>query len=106
MVSAGLTLIFGMMGRAQLRPTPGSTCWGAYVGFTPLPPRTVGFLGRADLRAADHRLGAGGALVERYMAAPGCTSTGHAHEACCWTFGLAFIIEEVIKLLYYGGLSR
>ena len=93
MVSAGLTLIFGMMGVLNF-----AHAWfymlGAYVGFT--LSRTLGFW--AGLIAAPIIAGAGGVLVERYMLRR-VHKYGHAHELLL-TFGLAFIIEEVIKLFY------
>jgi branched-chain amino acid transport system permease protein len=93
MVSAGLTLIFGMMGVLNF-----AHAWfymlGAYVGFT--LTRTVGFW--AGLIAAPLIVGGLGVLVERYMLRR-VHRYGHTHELLL-TFGLAFIIEEVIKLFY------
>jgi branched-chain amino acid transport system permease protein len=93
MVSAGLTLIFGMMGVLNF-----AHAWfymlGAYIGFT--LTRTVGFW--AGLVAAPLIVGLCGALVERYMLRR-VHRFGHTHELLL-TFGLAFIIEEVIKLFY------
>ena len=93
MVSAGLTLIFGMMGVLNF-----AHAWfymlGAYVGFT--CTRTIGFW--LGLIAAPIIVGACGVLVERYMLRR-VHKYGHAHELLL-TFGLAFIIEEVIKLFY------
>jgi branched-chain amino acid transport system permease protein len=93
MVSAGLTLIFGMMGVLNF-----AHAWfymmGAYVGFT--LTRTVGFW--AGLVAAPIVVGACGVLVERYLLRR-VHRYGHTHELLL-TFGLAFIIEEVIKLFY------
>ena len=93
MVSAGLTLIFGMMGVLNF-----AHAWfymlGAYIGFT--LTRTVGFW--AGLIAAPLIVGLCGALVERYMLRR-VHRYGHTHELLL-TFGLAFIIEEVIKLFY------
>ena len=93
MVSAGLTLIFGMMGVLNF-----AHAWfymlGAYIGFT--LTRTVGFW--AGLIAAPLIVGLCGALVERYMLRR-VHRYGHTHELLL-TFGLAFIIEELIKLFY------
>jgi branched-chain amino acid transport system permease protein len=93
MVSAGLTLIFGMMGVLNF-----AHAWfymmGAYVGFT--LTRTVGFW--AGLVAAPIVVGGCGVLVERYLLRR-VHRYGHTHELLL-TFGLAFIIEEVIKLFY------
>jgi len=93
MVSAGLTLIFGMMGVLNF-----AHAWfymlGAYVGFT--LTRTVGFW--AGLIAAPLIVGLCGVLIERYMLRR-VHRYGHTHELLL-TFGLAFIIEEVIKLFY------
>ena len=94
MVSAGLTLIFGMMGVLNF-----AHAWfymlGAYVGLHALRAR-LGFW--AGLIAAPIIAGVGGVLVERYMLRR-VHKYGHAHELLL-TFGLAFIIEEVIKLFY------
>ena len=93
MVSAGLTLIFGMMGVLNF-----AHAWfymlGAYVGFT--LTRTVGFWW--GLIAAPLVVGACGVLIERYMLRR-VHPYGHTHELLL-TFGLAFIIEELIKLFY------
>ena len=93
MVSAGLTLIFGMMGVLNF-----AHAWfymlGAYVGFT--LTRLGGFW--IGLLLAPIVAGLFGVLVERYMLRR-VHKYGHAHELLL-TFGLAFIIEEVIKLFY------
>ena len=93
MVSAGLTLIFGMMGVLNF-----AHAWfymiGAYIGFT--CTRTIGFW--PGLIAAPIIVGACGVLIERFMLRR-VHKFGHAHELLL-TFGLAFIIEEVIKLFY------
>ena len=93
MVSAGLTLIFGMMGVLNF-----AHAWfymvGAYVGYT--LTRTVGFW--AGLVAAPVVVGLLGILIERYMLRR-VHRHGHAHELLL-TFGIAFILEEVIKLFY------
>ena len=97
MVSAGLTLIFGMMGVLNF-----SHAWfymlGAYVGFT---LTRLGFFW-VGLVLAPIVAGGLGVLVERYMLRR-VHKYGHAHELLL-TFGLAFIIEEVIKLFYGDAL--
>lgn len=93
MVSAGLTLIFGMMGVLNFAHTSFYMV-GAYLayslqkilGFWPaiiLAPLIVGFLG---------------AFVERYMLRK-VHKHGHGHQLLL-TFGLSFIITEIIKLFY------
>ena len=93
MVSAGLTLIFGMMGVLNF-----AHAWfymlGAYAGFT--MTRLGGFW--IGLILAPIVAGLAGVIVERYMLRR-VHKYGHAHELLL-TFGLAFIIEEVIKLFY------
>jgi branched-chain amino acid transport system permease protein len=97
MVSAGLTLIFGMIGVLNF-----AHAWfymlGAYVGFT--LTRHGGFW--VGLVHAPFVAGLTGVLVERYMLRR-VHKYGHAHELLL-TFGLAFIIEEVIKLFYGDAL--
>ena len=97
MVSAGLTLIFGMMGVLNF-----AHAWfymlGAYVGFT--LTRLGGFW--IGLVLAPIIAGGLGVLVERFMLRR-VHKYGHAHELLL-TFGLAFIIEEVIKLFYGDAL--
>jgi hypothetical protein len=94
MVSAGLTLIFGMMGALNF-----AHAWfymlGAYVGFT--LTRLGGFW--IGLLLAPIIAGLAGVLVERYMLRR-VHKYGHAHELLL-TFGLAFII---IKLFYGDAL--
>ncbi|MDX2156849.1 MAG: branched-chain amino acid ABC transporter permease [Hyphomicrobiaceae bacterium] len=97
MVSAGLTLIFGMMGVLNF-----AHAWfymlGAYVGFT--CTRLGGFW--IGLLLAPVIAGLFGVFVERFMLRR-VHKYGHAHELLL-TFGLAFIIEEVIKLFYGDAL--
>ncbi len=97
MVSAGLTLIFGMMGVLNF-----AHAWfymlGAYIGFT--LTRMGGFW--IGLVLAPIVVGILGVLVERYMLRR-VHKYGHAHELLL-TFGLAFIIEEVLKLFYGDNL--
>src|ERR1700730_2137928 len=93
MVSAGLTLIFGMMGVLNFAHAS-FYMLGAYfaytlqgvVGFWPalvLSPLIVGFVG---------------VIVERFFLRR-VHQYGHAHELLL-TFGLAFIIAELIKLFF------
>ena len=98
MVSAGLTLIFGMMGVLNF-----AHAWfymlGAYVGFT--LTRLVGFW--FGLVAGPCRRRARRRRWSSATCCAACTTYGHAHELLL-TFGLAFIIEEVIKLFYGDAL--
>jgi branched-chain amino acid transport system permease protein len=93
MVSAGLTLIFGMMGVLNFAHT-----WfymiGAYVGFT--LTRMGGFW--FGLLLAPIVAGVIGCMIERFFLRR-VHHLGHSHELLI-TFGVAFIIEEVIKLFY------
>ena len=97
MLSAGLTLIFGMMGVLNF-----AHAWfymlGAYIGFT--LTRLGGFW--FGLLLAPVLVGLIGALIERYLLRR-VHRHGHSHELLL-TFGLAFIIEEVIKLFYGDAL--
>jgi branched-chain amino acid transport system permease protein len=93
MVSAGLTLIFGMMGVLNFAHAS-FYMLGAYVGYT-LTSAGFFWLG---LIAAPVLVGLMGVLVERYLLRR-VHKHGHAHELLL-TFGLAFIIEEVVKLIY------
>ncbi len=98
MVSAGLTLIFGMMGVLNF-----AHAWfymlGAYIGFA--LTRLVRFLVRASAWPPVV-VGLVGALIERYLLRR-VHRHGHSHELLL-TFGLAFIIEELIKLFYGDAL--
>ena len=93
MVSAGLTLIFGMMGVLNF-----AHAWfymvGAYIGFS--CSRTIGFW--PGLVVAPILVGVLGIAIERFMLRR-VHAFGHAHELLL-TFGLAFIIEELIKVFY------
>ena len=75
---------------------------GAYVGFTltrPVGEFWIGFHPRAHRRRLPP-----GILVERYLLRR-VHHYGHAHELLL-TFGLAFIIEEVIELFIRRLLGR
>ena len=93
MVSAGLTLIFGMMGVLNFAHAS-FYMLGAYFAYT--ITRHVDFW--AGLLIAPILVGAIGVLVERYLLRR-VHSSGHAHELLL-TFGLAFIFEELVKLFY------
>jgi branched-chain amino acid transport system permease protein len=97
MVSAGLTLIFGMMGVLNF-----AHAWfymlGAYVGYT--MTKVGGFW--LGLLLAPIVTGLLGALMERYLLRR-VHQHGHTHELLL-TFGMAFIIEEFVKLFYGDAL--
>jgi branched-chain amino acid transport system permease protein len=97
MVSAGLTLIFGMMGVLNF-----AHAWfymlGAYVGYT--VTRVGGFW--LGLLLAPVIAGLVGALMERYLLRR-VHKHGHSHELLL-TFGMSFIIQETIKLFYGDAL--
>lgn len=93
MVSAGLTLIFGMMG--VLNFAHGSFYMlGAYAGYS--IGRLLGFW--PALVLAPLLVGLLGALIERTLLRS-VHRHGHAHELLL-TFGLVFVFEEVVKLFY------
>ncbi|GMV45152.1 MAG: branched-chain amino acid ABC transporter permease [Pseudomonadota bacterium] len=92
-VSAGLTLIFGMMGIINFAHAS-FYMLGAYLAYSlggmlgfwwaiVLAPLVVGVIGMG---------------VERYMLRR-VHAHGHAHELLL-TFGLAFVFEELMKMLY------
>lgn len=93
MVSAGLTLIFGMMGVLNFAHAS-FYMLGAYFAYTlsGLFNFWVGLLVAPLLVAAI------GILIERYLLRK-AHAYGHAHELLL-TFGLAFIFEELVKLFY------
>lgn len=93
MVSAGLTLIFGMMGVLNFAHAS-FYMLGAYFAFT--ITRYIDFW--VGLVVAPILVGLIGVLVERYLLRR-VHSYGHAHELLL-TFGLAFIFEELVKLFY------
>ena len=93
MVSAGLTLIFGMMGVLNFAHAS-FYMLGAYFAFT-LQPYT-GFV--AALLLAPLLVGLLGVVVERFFLRR-VHHYGHAHELLL-TFGLSFIIGELVKLFY------
>lgn len=93
MVSAGLTLIFGMMGVLNFAHAS-FYMLGAYFAYT-ISGLTNFWLG---LLLAPLLVAGIGILVERYMLRR-VHAYGHAHELLL-TFGLVFIIEELVKLFY------
>jgi branched-chain amino acid transport system permease protein len=93
MVSAGLTLIFGMMGILNFAHAS-FYMLGAYFAYT-----ISGFFGFwAGIIIAPIIVALLGVLIEKYLLRA-VHKFGHAHELLL-TFGLAFIIEEVVKLFY------
>jgi branched-chain amino acid transport system permease protein len=93
MVSAGLTLIFGMMGVLNFAHSS-FYMLGAYLGYS--VGRVSGFW--PALVVAPLLIALLGALIERYLLRP-VHRHGHAHELLV-TFGLVFIIDELVKLFY------
>lgn len=93
MVSAGLTLIFGMMGVLNFAHAS-FYMLGAYFAYT-----LQGLLGFGPAVVAATLLAGGvGAVVERFFLRR-VHHHGHAHELLL-TFGLSFIAAETIKLLF------
>jgi branched-chain amino acid transport system permease protein len=93
MLSSGLTLIFSMMGVLNFAHAS-FYMLGAYFGYA-ISTR-VGFW--PALVLAPLAVGAAGALVERYGLRRAHAS-GHVAELL-FTFGLAFVIEEVVRLVW------
>jgi branched-chain amino acid transport system permease protein len=93
MVSAGLTLIFGMMGVLNFAHASFYMI-GAYIGYT----MTMFFDYRLGLVLAPILVGLLGIFVERRLLRP-VHKYGHGHQLLV-TFGLAFVIAELIKLGY------
>ena len=93
MVTAGLTLIFGMMGVLNFAHAS-FYMLGAYFAYT-----LQGLLGFGPAVVAATLLsGAVGVVVERWFLRR-VHHHGHAHELLL-TFGLSFIIAEAIKLFF------
>lgn len=97
MVSAGLTLIFGMMGVLNFAHASFYMV-GAYLAYT--LQKYVGFVGAVLLSTV--LVGLIGVIVEGFFLRR-VHKYGHAHELLL-TFGLTFIIVELIKL-FYGNFS-
>jgi branched-chain amino acid transport system permease protein len=93
MVSAGLTLIFGMMGVLNFAHAS-FYMLGAYFAYT--LQGWLGFAAAVVLSAV--LVGGVGAVVERFFLRR-VHHHGHAHELLL-TFGLSFIIAETIKLFF------
>jgi branched-chain amino acid transport system permease protein len=93
MVSAGLTLIFGMMG--VLNFAHGSFYMlGAYMGY--LLSSLIGFV--PALFGAGIVVGIIGIVCERFLLQP-VHDQGHAHELLV-TFGLLFVFDEIVKIVF------
>ena len=93
MVSAGLTLIFGMMGVLNFAHAS-FYMLGAYFAYA--LQGVIGFWGAIVLSPI--LVGGVGVLVERFCLRR-VHHHGHAHELLL-TFGLSFIIAELIKLFF------
>src|SRR5687767_8984988 len=93
MVSAGLTLIFGMMGVLNFAHAS-FYMLGAYFAYT--LQGIVGFALAVVLSAVT--VGVIGVMVERWFLRR-VHRFGHAHELLL-TFGLSFIIAETVKLFF------
>ncbi|NPD17435.1 branched-chain amino acid ABC transporter permease [Xinfangfangia sp. D13-10-4-6] len=93
MISAGLTLIFGMMGVLNFAHAS-FYMLGAYLAYA-ISGR-FGFL--AGVIAAPILVACFGMLIERYLLRR-VHRFGHGHELLL-TFGLALVIEEGIKLFF------
>ncbi|ARP80655.1 branched-chain amino acid ABC transporter permease [Bordetella genomosp. 8] len=93
MVSAGLTLIFGMMGVLNFAHAS-FYMLGAYFAYT--LQGAIGFW--PAVIVSPLLVGLVGVVVERWFLRR-VHHHGHAHELLL-TFGLSFIIAEVIKLIY------
>ncbi|MGK6306540.1 branched-chain amino acid ABC transporter permease [Variovorax sp. DT-64] len=93
MVSAGLTLIFGMMGILNFAHAS-FYMLGAYFAYA--LQDVLGFFGA--LAVAPLLVGLVGTVVERFFLRR-VHHHGHAHELLL-TFGLSFIIAELVKLFF------
>lgn len=93
MMASGLTLIFSMMGVLNFAHASFYMI-GAYLGFT--ISQYVGFW--LGLVIAPLLVGALGALIERYGLRR-VHKYGHMAELL-FTFGLAFVVEEVVQMIY------
>jgi len=93
MVSAGLTLIFGMMGVLNFAHAS-FYMLGAYFAYA--LQGSLGFWGA--LVASPILVGLVGVVVEKYFLRR-VHHHGHAHELLL-TFGLSFIIAELVKLFF------
>lgn len=92
-VSAGLTLVFGMMGILNMAHAS-FYMMGAYVGYS-ISSSGHFWLG---LFTAPLFVGAFGALVEKFLLRR-IHEHGHGQELV-FTFGLFFVIQEFVKIIY------
>ena len=93
MVSAGLTLVFGMMGVLNFAHAS-FYMLGAYFAYA--LQGTLGFW--AALLVSPLIVGAVGVIAERFVLRR-VHHHGHAHELLL-TFGLSFVIAELVKLFF------
>jgi branched-chain amino acid transport system permease protein len=96
MLAAGLTLVFSLMGVMNFAHAS-LYMLGAYLGFS--IARHAGFW--TALIVAPLLVGLSGALIERWFLRP-LHARGHVAELL-FTFGLAFLIEEAVKLVWGSG---
>lgn len=96
MLAAGLTLVFSLMGVMNFAHAS-LYMLGAYGGYTLVQP--LGF-GLAAL-VAPLLVGLLGCALERWLLRP-LHARGHVAELL-FTFGLAFLIEEAVKLVWGAG---
>jgi branched-chain amino acid transport system permease protein len=93
MVSAGLTLIFGMMGILNMAHASFYMI-GAYTGFL-VSNHTSFYVG---LLVAPLVSGGIGLFMERYLLRS-IHEYGHGHQLV-FTFGFAFVVEQAVKLIF------
>jgi branched-chain amino acid transport system permease protein len=93
MISSGLTLIYGMMGILNLAHAS-FFMLGAYIGYL---LSSLGFFWPGMI-VAPLLVGLLGVMVERYMLRR-IHQSGYGQEMI-FTFGLSFVIEELIKLFF------
>lgn len=96
MLAAGLTLVFSLMGVMNFAHAS-LYMLGAYVGAT--VAAAWGFV--AALLLAPLLVGLAGCALERWLLRP-LHARGHVAELL-FTFGLAFLIEEAVKLVWGAG---
>ncbi len=96
MLAAGLTLVFSLMGVMNFAHAS-LYMLGAYVGYS--IAQRAGFW--VALIGAPLLVGLGGALLERWFLRR-LHARGHVAELL-FTFGLAFLIEEAVKLVWGSG---
>lgn len=96
MLAAGLTLVFSLMGVMNFAHAS-LYMLGAYVGYS--IAQRAGFW--VALVVSPLLVGLGGALLERWFLRR-LHARGHVAELL-FTFGLAFLIEEAVKLVWGSG---